>query len=201
MGYDFTPNEKNMSLLHDAVDSMEKKLEPFTVNMPGFKGVSLIIRGPNWAHSTEHDPFGSVWYDDYPSLVRDCELKLKFTITGTMLRKARAETYAKARMTQLPACCGVCVMNGVELHPSLRKSGLGKEFVRVVEAFARVLNYSFIMATTHKVNGPANGVVDCLGYSNAGNFVNMRTKNSVVVYTKVLNTYGVALTDGYLDLK
>jgi GNAT superfamily N-acetyltransferase len=204
MGYNFTPKEDHTAALHTATDKLEDLLEEFIKGVKGYSGIQLIVRAPNWNEKSRHgsNPLDTDWYDDYPTFVKDCELRLLVTIKGGMLRNSRTEVYAKCRLTKLPACCGVCVMNGIELHSAVRGNGIGKAFTQLVEAFAKVLNYSYIMCTTHKVNGPAIGVLECLGYVELDSgFANMRTKNSIRMFGKNINPDGTTLTDGYLDLK
>ena len=204
MGYDFTPNKDHIAALHKATDGFEALLEEFVKSIKGYKGVELIVKAPHWNERSGRgsNPLDTNWYDDYPEFVKDCELKLLITIKGGMLRNTRNETYAKVKLTRLPACCGVCIMNGMELHSDIRGNGIGKAFTKITEAFAKVLNYSYVMCTTHKVNGPAIGVLECLGYTELDSgFVNMRTKNSIRMFGKNINVDGKSLTDGYLDLK
>lgn len=201
MGYKFTPDKDNNAALHGAADKLEKLLEEFIKSLKNCKGVKLLVKAPHWTDKSAGDPLDDDWYSIFPTLVKECELKLQVYLKGGLLRSDKVKTYARVKLTRLPACCGVCVMNSMELHPDIRGNGIGKEFTRVAEAFARVLNYSYVMCTTHKVNGPAIGVLDCLGYTRHDGFANMRTKNSVEIYGKNINPEGKALTDGYLDPK
>jgi len=199
MGYDFTPNTDNLNNLVVAVNDLGKMLEDFIKDLKGFTGISLEVKDK---HRPGKDPLGDDWYDYYPYFVQGCELSLTVKFKGGLLSKGNTLVYARAKLDQLPACCGICILNSVEIHSELRGNGIGKEFVKTVEAFAKVLNYSYVMCTTHKVNGPAIGVVECLGYTELDNgFANMRTKNSIRMFGKNINPEGISLTDGYLDLK
>lgn len=200
MGYnDFKPTDESVNSLNDTAKGLEKELRTFLKADNNLTGVKLIIKA---ARGFERDPFSDSWYNDYPALLQECEMKLVISIKGGLLRKDSDVSYAKAKISPFPACCGICVLNGVELHNEIRGGGIGKEFVKVVEAFAKCLNYSYIMCTTHKTNGPAIGIVECLGYTelDAG-FANARTNNSIRMFGKNINPNGKALTDGYLSLK
>jgi hypothetical protein len=203
MGYDFTPKKESVTTLHNATDKLEELLEELVKEIKGYDGIQLTVKDPTWSRRRlPSDPLGTDWYDNYPQFVKDCELCLLITIKGGILRNSREEVYAKIRLTKLPACCGVCVMNNMELHSNIRGNGIGKAFTRLAETFAGVLNYSYVMCTTHKVNGPAIGVLECLGYEELDKgFVNKRTHNSIRMFGKNINPDGISLTDGYLDLK
>jgi len=199
MGYDFKPNTNNLNALSTTVNGLGIMLEDYIKDLEGYAGINLIVKDQ---YRQPQDPLGSNWYDYYPYFVQSCELNLVMQFKGGLLSKTSVEVYARAKLDQLPGCCGVCILNSVEIHSDLRGNGIGKEFVKTTEAFAKVLNYSYVMCTTHKVNGPAIGVVECLGYTELDNgFANMRTKNSIRMFGKNINPEGVSLTDGYLDLK
>lgn len=205
MGYDFRPKEAHIAALHKTTVGLETLLEEFVKKVKGYQGIQLVVKAPFWNDKSARvgsSPLDTDWYDDYPQFIKDCEIRLTLTIKGGLLRHGRAEVYAKCRLTQLPGCCGICIMNSMELHPDVRGNGVGKEFTRLVEAYAKVLNYSYVMCTTHKVNRPAIGVLESLDYVELDDgFANMRTKNSIRMFGKNINPDGKVLTDGYLDLK
>lgn len=197
MGSNFKPNKQHIAAMHEAANKLEKVLKGFAESIKGYKGIELLVSTPGIVRTP--NPLNVDWQPMYSQLAQECELQLKITIKESMLRRAEKKTYARIKLIQLPACCGVCVMNGIELHSDIRDSGIGKAFTRMAESFAKVLNYSYIMCTTHKVNGPAIGVLECLGYVELDSgFANMRTKNSIRMFGKNINPDGKNLTDGYL---
>lgn len=196
----FKPNVNHISALHRAAEQLADKLEPYFSNIRGFKSASLFIRSPIWKLKYETDRIDMLtngWYANYSELTQDCEVYLTTNTNAKIFTSMVDRDYCKARLTKLPGCCGVCVISKVEIHHEMRNNGIGKAFVKVLEAFARALNYSSVIATVEKFNCSAKGIVNGLGFSEASMFVNAKTKNTVMVYVKNINPGGISLTDGY----
>lgn len=194
----FKPNGQRISALHKAADQLEDMLDPFFDKLKGFKSASLSVQMPNWNPARSRiDVLTDEWHAHYSGLVQDCEVCLTANISRKVFSSVTSKDYCKARLTKLPGCCGACVINKVEIHPELRGNGIGKAFIKVLEAFARSLDYSCLIATVEKFNCQANAIASCLGFTRSDQFTNTRTNNTVIVYVKDINPDGIPLTDGY----
>lgn len=77
---------------------------------------------------------------------------------------------AKFGMLPLPGCRAICVLHHVEVEPSLRGKGIGKELLRIRLAVAKEIGYKIVMATVRDDNEKeihllaANGVMHVLSY-------------------------------------
>ena len=192
----FIPYAKHISVLHGAADNFEEKAEPFLKRLKSFKEASLVVRDPHqrWEGM---DILSDEWHRYYSQIVWDCEVQLVVRSRKKILTSKIDRIYCKARLTKLPGCCGVCVITKLEVHPDMRKQGVGNAFVKVLIAFAKVLNYSCLIMTVEKFNTAPNTIAGVNNFSKAEVFANAKTKNTVAVYTKNINPEGIALTDGY----
>ncbi len=202
----FKPNVDHISDLQKAADQLENMLAPFFDNSR-FKGAVLIVSNPDGEmpeDREERDVLTDEWHQHYyrkgrstGRAMQDFEMKLVVTSSRKYIKTVIKKVCCKVRLTQLPGCCGACVITKLEVHPEARGNGIGRAFVRVLEAFIKALDYSLIMCTVEKFNCPAKKLVEGLGFTKSDKFINARTTNTIVVYMKNINPEGVSLTDGY----
>jgi GNAT superfamily N-acetyltransferase len=198
MGKDFNPDIDALDQLNKAGDVLEEVLKKISGSIKNFKNATVNLTD---AYERRYNLFSADWYDAYSSLIKGPGAKLSVLAEvggiNFLKREPRRILLAKISISPFPGCCGICVINDLLINSDYRKQGLGKALIAVAEALAKVINYSFTVGTTHKVNGPARKAIENSGSNVLGKFVNARTKHSIMIYGRNINPNGLSLTDDY----
>ena len=89
-------------------------------------------------------------------------------------------------LTALPGCCGVVVFYHAHIDPALRKKGIGGLLLSARIRAAELAGYSLAQATVISSNEVEIAMLESEGFKEVNQFVNSRTRNTVLVYQKTL---------------
>lgn len=87
-------------------------------------------------------------------------------------------------MSQLLGCCGAVISTGFLVYKGYQRKGLGKLLNQAKIDIAKAAGYSLVLITTTRQNEVENHILETLGYLTVDSFVNSRTTNTVLVWTK-----------------
>ena len=74
----------------------------------------------------------------------------------------------------------------LSVSPNFRRKDFGKMMVYAVEEYAKSENIPIVMATSCKTNNGVNRLFEKLGYTGLSEFYNTKTKNTCIIWQKVL---------------
>lgn len=89
-------------------------------------------------------------------------------------------------LDQLPGCCGSMISYHTFIYSPYRGKGVGQYLLKFKEKIAREDGYSNIIATTTSGNGPEIHNLEKNGWVKINSFLNKRTGNTVLTWTKNL---------------
>lgn len=120
-------------------------------------------------------------------------------MTPNYYSKVDRETpIATFSLTQLPACCGVCVGNSAATYDPFRNKGLGTLLNKMRIDMATEAGFGIMLATDISHNTPNVKIFDKNGWKKIYEFANPRTANVVDIRVIQLENYPEE-DDGYDD--
>jgi hypothetical protein len=93
---------------------------------------------------------------------------------------------ASFSIAEFPGNCGIAVFYHASVAHDFQHKGLGKLLLELRQEAARKAGYTIAMATVLKTNKAERTILLNAGWGEGSEFVNVRTKNTVVLYTKKL---------------
>lgn len=94
------------------------------------------------------------------------------------------EIVATIEVAEMPGCCGVGVLTGLEV--TVPKKGYGEFLVECAMHFAAQLGYTLAIATTLGKSKATTAMAESVDANKAATFTNRKTRNVVHVWTKAL---------------
>lgn len=90
-------------------------------------------------------------------------------------------------LTQMPGCCGILISHNVYVGKSFEGKGVNSFLQGIREKIAKENGYTSLMCTTTSENKAEVHILEKYGWSCVDKFVNKRTGNTVLTYTKKVN--------------
>jgi GNAT superfamily N-acetyltransferase len=116
-------------------------------------------------------------------------VKVHFTYTAWsefLLREVERD-FAYFNLHRMPGCCGVVVSYHASVLPLFQGKGLGQLLMRMRFAAAYRGGFTLMQCTTTKQNKRECHILGKLGWKQTEEFINRRTSNTVLVYTRQLH--------------
>lgn len=97
----------------------------------------------------------------------------------------REEEVARIELAELPGCCGVCVLTGLDVEKAFRHKGYAEFLMECALYWAAYEGYTLAISTT-LVSPYTDAIGKALNASVVESFTNRRTHNSIKLWTKKL---------------
>ena len=115
-----------------------------------------------------------VQYDSYP-----------FTLVFTL--RYKKEDIAGFTLIQQKNCCGILISTRTFVRENHSNRGIAQDMMPLKFALAKEFGYSLILATVNMSGNPSEAhILEKYGWKLGESFVNARTKNTIGVFTRVI---------------
>ena len=164
---EYRPDSMKLEYVIEITAEVQKKIED---------GISKLIGEPVWISNPKSG--------QYPTERPDYD---RNTITVKRKRESpfRQEVVSFS-LKELPGCCGVLVSYNVRVCRELRNKGINSFLQGIRQEIAKHNGYTMLLCTTTSENHQEIHILKKYGWKRAKNFVNARTGNKVLIFTKTI---------------
>lgn len=107
-------------------------------------------------------------------------------IVSTKIPRKWDSEVVRFSLQQMPGCCGVLISYHTQVYSSYQGKGINTFLQSIKEKIARENGYTSLLATTIEKNEAERHILEKNGWRAVDSFVNSRTGNRVIYYTKTL---------------
>ena len=199
----FRPKESDLNDLTLALSELEKHITKLKkdkkLKLAAKSSIDVELIWGGLLHNEYRTSLLSAdsWKNKCYDIYKNFQLYLIIFTPKKMFKQESKWWAGKVTVDSLPGCCGVAVLNNLELDEKIRDMGIGEHLLNITEALCRCMKYSMLLATTHKNNLKINHILDKGGWIGPAYFVNQRTTNRILIRIKKINFDDFSLTDGY----